>query len=41
MQASKILVLTGAKHRLLGGHDDGRYAAFILKWLTPHSLPSA
>jgi hypothetical protein len=23
------------------GHDDSRYAAFILKWLTPHSVPSA
>jgi hypothetical protein len=24
-----------------GGHDDSDYTAFILKWLTPHSLPSA
>src|SRR6266704_5416227 len=22
-------------------HDDSCYAAFILKWLTPHSVPSA
>jgi hypothetical protein len=24
-----------------GGRDDSDYVAFILKWLTPHSLPSA
>jgi hypothetical protein len=25
----------------LPGRDDSHYAAFILKWLTPHSVPSA